>query len=261
MLSPQANASSEEFVLPIAPEKFKSTNAPWNALMLNDPWSVGYVTTLIELGSFEKKEDWERFYYESGQQRAVLLAQLTPHWQATLNNESLIRLDRQAIRQMAWHFKNLNTQYGRTQEDLYRKGRLLYETVKNNGLGLTVEDCFVCVQFRVIGETWNGVMVREKNTIVTLAKHFPDVDFKKVSGEIDHRYAVDYELYKDGVLSVALQIKPRSYTWTAPYIQKAKSANLHKNRAYFERFGVPVYGIGRDTKKPYRVLKPVRFGL
>jgi hypothetical protein len=44
-----------EFVLNIDANRFRSTNASWNALMLNDPWSVGYVTTLIELVPFAKK--------------------------------------------------------------------------------------------------------------------------------------------------------------------------------------------------------------
>lgn len=55
----------EEFVLGIDREKFSSTNAKWNALMLNDPWSVGYVSTLIELQSWQSKEEWEEFYYEA----------------------------------------------------------------------------------------------------------------------------------------------------------------------------------------------------
>ena len=36
-----------EFVLSIDTRKFSSTNALWNDLMLNDPLSVGYVSTLI----------------------------------------------------------------------------------------------------------------------------------------------------------------------------------------------------------------------
>ena len=38
----------DEFVLKIDENKFRSTNDTWNRLMLNDPWSVGYVSTLIE---------------------------------------------------------------------------------------------------------------------------------------------------------------------------------------------------------------------
>ena len=49
----------EEFVNTIDLQKFASTNGAWNDLMLNDPWSVGYVTTLIELKQFKTKEEWE----------------------------------------------------------------------------------------------------------------------------------------------------------------------------------------------------------
>ena len=47
----------DEFVLGIDKEKFRSTNAKWNELMLNDPWSVGYVSTLIEAANWKNKED------------------------------------------------------------------------------------------------------------------------------------------------------------------------------------------------------------
>ena len=49
----------DEFVLSIDKDKFRSTNAKWNELMLNDPWSVGYVSTLIEAANWKCKEEWE----------------------------------------------------------------------------------------------------------------------------------------------------------------------------------------------------------
>jgi len=237
-----------EYTLTIDAEKFRSTNAPWNNLMLNDPWSVGYVTTLIELVPFVKKEDWEKFYYESGQQREQLVANLDVGQQNIVNDESLIRVNKNAINQLSWDLKNLNTQYGRTKDRLFRKAQILFETVKSNGLGLTVDECFECVRYRVICETWNGVIVRERNTVQNLLKQFPNIEFKKVSGEMDHSFAVDYELYKNGVLTSAIQIKPQSYTWNAPYIQKARNANKHKNQEYLNKYGVQVYDVISDSK-------------
>lgn len=49
------------FILPIDAEKFRSTNDMWNKLMLNDPWSVGYVSSLIETKEWQTKEEWENF--------------------------------------------------------------------------------------------------------------------------------------------------------------------------------------------------------
>ena len=237
-----------EYILTIDAEKFRSTNAPWNNLMLNDPWSVGYVTTLIELVPFEKKEDWENFYYESGQKRELEIAKLSTDLQSTVNDEALIRVNKNEVNQLSWDLKNLNTQYGRTKERLEKKGLILFNEVKNNGLGLTLEDCIECVRFRVICETWNGVIVRERNTVQNLLKQFPNTEFRKVSGEMDHTFAVDYELYKNGVLTSAIQIKPQSYTLNAPYIQKARNANKYKNQEYLKKFGVQVYDVISDSK-------------
>lgn len=237
-----------EFVLNIDAAKFRSTNAPWNSLMLNDPWSVGYVTTLIELIPFEKKEDWEIFYYDSGQKREQEISKLEPVLQQIINDESLIRTNKNAVNQLSWDLKNLNTQHGRTVERLKQKGQILFNAVSKNGLSLTLDECFECVRYRVICETWNGVIVRERNTIQNLQHQLPNTEFKKVSGEIDHTFAVDYELYKNGILTSAIQIKPQSYTWNAPYIQKARVANKHKNEEYFKKYGVRVFDVISDSR-------------
>ncbi len=237
-----------EFTLTINPEKFRATNATWNNLMLNDPWSVGYVTTLIELKTFEKKEEWEDYYYESGAKRLELISKLDINTQKLVNDESLIRVNKAAVNQLSWDLKNINTQYGRTKDQLAKKGQILYDAVKNTGIGITIEECAECVRYRVICETWNGVIVRERNTIQTLKKQFPNAEFKKVSGEMDYKYAVDYELIVNGKLKAALQIKPQSYTWNAPYIQIARNANKKKNQDYCNTFGVQVFDIIADSK-------------
>ena len=233
----------DEFVLGIDRDKFSSTNSMWNTLMLNDPWSVGYVSTLIELQAWQSKEDWEEFYYRSGEQRQALLGDNRD----LLDNFSLIRTDRAAVNKLPWNVKNLNTQYGRTREDLKRKAEVLYAVVRNNGHELTLEECEECVRFRVICETWNGIILRENSTIGVLTDRFPMLSFEKTSGEVDHTYAVDFEVFCAGSLICGIQIKPQSYTWNAPYIVKARTANKAKNAAYTKLKGVPVFYIISKT--------------
>jgi hypothetical protein len=237
-----------EYILTIDAEKFRLTNAPWNSLMLNDPWSVGYVTTLIELVSFAEKEEWENFYYESGLQREKLIEKLNVENKNIINDETLIRINRNIVNQLRWDLKNINTQYGRTKDSLYRKAQLLYEKVKNDIVGITLDECFECVRFRVICETWNGVIIRERNTVKNLLIQFPNTEFRKVNGEMDHTFAVDYELYKNNILTSAIQIKPQSYTWSTPYIEKARNTNRYKNQNYLKKFGVQVYDVISNSK-------------
>lgn len=233
----------EEFILGIGRDKFSSTNGMWNSLMLNDPWSVGYVSTLIELQSWQSKEEWEEFYYRSGEQRQSLLGDN----RELLDDFSLIRTNKAAVNNLPWDVKNLNTQYGRTREDLNKKAEVLYAAVRNNGHGLTLEECEECVRFRVICETWNGIILRENNTIEVLTAQFPMLSFEKTSGEIDHTYAVDFEVFRSGSLICGIQIKPQSYTWNATYIVKARAANKAKNAAYTNLKGVPVFDIISKT--------------
>lgn len=233
----------DEFSLSIDVNKFRSTNLTWNQLKLNDPWSVGYVTSLIVIEEFANKEDWETFYYKSGEQRNQQIQLLNNEQQALVNDEQLVLKNSTKVGQLPWNLKNLNSQFGRTEEQLRKKGQLLYEAVKNNSYALTVEDCFQCVRFRVICETWNGVIVREINTIATLKRLLPQAEFRKVEGEFDYKYAVDYEVFKNGHLVYGLQIKPESYTRNAPYINNARLANQQKNNQYEAQFSVPVYDI------------------
>lgn len=228
----------EPFVLDVDLYKFRSTNDMWNRLMLNDPWSVGYVSTLIELENWSCKEDWEAFYYKSGQQRLSLLGS-----NASLLNNDKLQLNKSEIMSISYSLKNINTQYGRTKEELYHKGEILYNAVKNNGHNLSIDDCAKCVRFRTICETWNGIILRENNTVKTLQGLFPNLTFRKTEGERDHTYAVDYEVYISARLLCGIQIKPKSYTWNAPYIQKARHANDAKFQAYTNLHGVPVWNV------------------
>lgn len=222
----------EEFVLNIDKEKFRSTNAAWNNLMLNDPWSVGYVSQLIETKRWASKEEWEQFYYDSGAIRNSLLGSKSD----VLNDDTLQLNQDYVIKSLPWDLKNLNYQYGRTKEDLMAKANRLHGVASR----LTIEECFECVRFRTICETWNGIIIRENNTIRTLSLLFPNLVYKKTDGETDHTYAVDYEVYYSGVLRYGLQIKPISYSYNTPYLQKARYANQQKYAAYFKEKGVHV---------------------
>lgn len=231
------------FVLGIDADKFRSTNAAWNRLMLNDPWSVGYVSSLIETKEWTSKEEWENFYYSSGRDRRFKIG--SNH--SILDNDQLQISGKSQIYSLSWDQKNLNYQYGRTKEDLAHKGSILYNAVKSNGYGLTLNECIECVRFRTICETWNGIIVRENNTIDTLKRRFPNLEFVKTDGDIDHTYAVDYEVKKNGRLICGIQIKPKSYLGNAPYLRKARFANENKYQAYKEKYGVNVYNVISKT--------------
>lgn len=240
----------DEFVLSIDKDKFRSTNGKWNELMLNDPWSVGYVSTLIEASNWKNKEEWEQTYYASGQARNKYIEQNAARLGHDLEffNDVTIPYNKSKYYALSWDVKNVNTQRGRTKEDFAAKGKILYEAVKDNGYGLTLDECIECVRFRVICETWNGIILRENNTIAKLQRMFPSLKFEKAEGEMDHTYAVDFQVYKSDELVCAIQIKPKSYLQNAPYIIKARNANANKYAAYKEKFGVSVLTVISSSK-------------
>ncbi|MEZ4886148.1 MAG: MjaI family restriction endonuclease [Chitinophagales bacterium] len=221
------------FELNMNPAKFRATNAVWNELHLNDPWSVGYVATLIEEQTFAAKEDWQNYYYASGEKRQTGLLQLDTALQNTLQNSLLKYENPAAIYQIPLPHRQLNTQFGRTKADFEAKAKILQS---HCNIELTTEEALECVRFRVICETWNGIIVRERATVQTLQKHFPKIEFKVSDGVRDYQYAIDYELFLNGKLLGAIQIKPKSYQGNQSYLQKAKNANSRKHQAYFNTY-------------------------
>ena len=232
----------DEFINKIDPAKFRKTNVPWNDLMLNDPWSVGYVTTLILLKPFANKEEWEEFYYEMGSYRQKKLQGLPKAQVLLLNDEQLVRTNSKMIISLR-ELRNINNQNGRTKKELESKGGILYTHIKDKHPEISLQDCIEAVRFRVICETWNGVILREKRTVKKLEEKFTEFTFRSTSGEEDHLYAVDFEVYKGSLRVCGIQIKPKSYTFDSPYLRRAKAANHQKFEKYKRDFGVPVFTI------------------
>lgn len=97
----------DEFVLSIDQDKFRSTNAKWNELMLNDPWSVGYVSTLIEAANWKNKEEWENAYYASGHTRNLYIEQNAANlgYSKEFFNDITIPYDKQKYYALSWDVK------------------------------------------------------------------------------------------------------------------------------------------------------------
>lgn len=162
-----------EFLNPIDPARFERTNALWNELRLNDPWSVGYVTTLIEMETFPGKEAWEDFYYQSGAERLTYLRRLPLNLARLLRDEQLVRRNQAAVVGLPEAHRVLNQQFGRTPAELANKGRILYEEAVRRNLGVTQDECEEAVRFRTICQTWNGVVLRERQAVACLLEQAP----------------------------------------------------------------------------------------
>jgi len=231
------------FINTLDQQKFRATNTYWNYLRLNDPWSVGYVSNLIEAVVFNSKEEWEAYYYQLGVKRNEIIAKQFVNYSELLNDHTLKRKDSNKIKSLSWELKKINFHFGRTKEQLAGKGRILFNCVTEKGITISLNECIECIRFRTICETWNGIIIRERNTIRQLEKIFKNIEFVKTNGDFDHKYAVDYELKFDGHLVCGIQVKPKSYTYNTSYTNKAKQVNKRKNLDYKTTFGKVVFEI------------------
>jgi len=130
--------------------------------------------------------------------------------------------------------------HGRTKEQLMEVAKKLHEGV---GDEYTLEECFYITEYRVIKESWDGIVNREKKTIHRLQQTFKEIDFRKTEGLFDDKYAVDFEAYLNDELICGIQIKPKSYEYTS---SGTKKVNFFKNEEYTKDFGVKVYYILSD---------------
>lgn len=108
------------------------------------------------------------------------------------------------------------------------------------------------VHYRIIGQTWNGMMI-EENVVRELEETFLNIMFLKTPYEIDEQYFTDWEAYdmKGGKkLLFGIQIKPLSYQkMNTSYQQKAKENHQIQAEAYRKKFKVPHVIIYYDNKK------------
>ena len=226
---------SDLFENPIDKIKFKSTNEIWNKLKLNTSWSVGYVSELIKQKKFKNKEEWKQFYFESGNIRQKELSKLSEIEIHSLNSLT----GRGSYKGI--HSK-LNYEYGRTKQEICQKGIFLYNKIceVGNPNNLTKEECMLIVYYRVIGETWNGIIVRENNTKEYVENYFKNqgVNIRLIDtfGDFDYAYGVDFEVYHQGNIKCGLQVKPKSYKSSNTYVDGAKNINHVKNAKYKELF-------------------------
>lgn len=231
----------DEFVCSLDYTRRESTNDAWNKLNLNSKWSVGCVSELIQSKKWSSKEEWESFYYNSGEERLSLIS----------GNENVLNNFRMSFWQHSKQpdeLKSINYYHGRTREDLMEKARVLYDAVKGNGYNLSLDECFECVRFRTICQTWNGIVIAEGKCIDLLRRKFSNYEFRKAEGDVDYDYEVDYEVYYKDKLVLGLQIKPNTYFGNSDYLRDARQINARKFRAYKESRGVEVCVVVYDKK-------------
>ena len=233
----------EAFACPVDKKKLRYTNEIWNRLRLNSRWSIGSVTSLIQQYTFESKEEWMAFYYESGLHRSRICRNLPKTYRDATSNHRMIAPN---IHRLPQDIIALNYGYGRTKKELELRAREMHDEIKKlgNPYKITLKECIQMVEYRVIGETWNGFVLRKENTRKTLQKRFPLLDFRKSTVE-----GVDFEVYQNRKLIGALQIKPQSFKTNHISVANThKQINSLQQQAFESAQGVPALIIYADTK-------------
>lgn len=116
---------------------------------------------------------------------------------------------------------------------------------------LDIETCYNYTKFRVLGQTWNG-MLNEIDLINVLKKEFPNIEFRKAPYDLDENYFTDWEVYGNNKLILGLQIKPITYMYmNTPYQNQAKLNHESQMKRYKEKFNVHHFLIYYENNSIY----------
>lgn len=214
-------------------KKFQSTNLLWNQVRFNSPFLWGYISQLATKKDFKERKEWLDYYFKSGEERLEKISKLPKDVQHKLLNFSV-----DPPKDLTKEQLSLNYNYGRTKKECVEMSEIMYELIKDQIPDISFEEWRSMVSHRTLGETWNGVVARERNTATVLEESIP-IKLTKTSGQDDYAYAIDYELMSKDRLIGAVQIKPISYLKSSQ-MSKAKKANLEKNKKYTQKKNVPV---------------------
>jgi len=189
--------------------------------MMTGAKKVGMTNQLIIQKEFKSKEEWEKFYYNSGKERLDKINGFIKEKEAELKERGSKRT-KVPESWVAEFIKenNLLEEYGRTEEELNYLGKDLFETIpkkiipkyeelKSVAENISLKDCQDFIKEVVIDNTWVGEVKRGNNVIKNLKKGGIG-GFEKTSGDVDSKMAVDYEM-KLPKGNIGLQIKPEGH--------------------------------------------------
>ena len=199
---------------------FSALNRPFNDLKLNASANVGSVANMVRCGDFHSKEEWAAAYFFSGTMTARSRALLAKKYQERRASVDEVKV-----------LMDLQRNSGRSRKELGVLGVKLHSYVMENpdkypdAHGATLKQCQYAVYYMVICTTWNGIALRERNTIEMLKQAMPGAEFRLSTPEEDAG-GVDYIALVDGTAVCGLQIKPVSYM-KRENAQTARNAALH----------------------------------
>lgn len=135
----------------------------------------------------------------------------------------------------------------RSKEPLVKASEFIAEKY---GIDLQIAKQYVF--YRVIGQTWNG-MITEINIINEMESYFRTITFMKADYEKDEQFFTDWEAFNmkgKKKLLFGIQIKPISYQkMSTPYQLKAKENHKRQAKEYTEKFGVPHFVVYYENRK------------
>ena len=224
---------------PVSSSLLQQSNEVWNQLQLNSPWSVGMVSHLIRQEEFDSYESWFGYYYDSGCRRSEAMSHMSHSTRYILNFIGP-RSAKALLKHDYAQYNSVQYNYGRTRSTILHRSSILRSAMSAS---LTLNQAFQLIEYRVLGETWNGIYIREKSFEKAISERYSSVDLRHVDGALDYRYGIDYEVFIESGLRCAIQVKPESYNSNRSYVKKAKAANHIKNKAYTDQSGKPVFTI------------------
>ena len=211
-------------------KEFRDTNKPWGDLHLNSYKNVGAVMALVKESNATTFEEWEHYYFKTGEQRKSILAAAT--------EENPLSTD---------ELNNLNYNFGRTASDLLK----IADTLASK-CNISLQNAYNYVYIRILDETWKGyeTELNAAKAMEPICSQYSNLTISHADLVKDNKYAVDFEIFQGSNLLLGVQIKPTTYRDSFnPGVIRDKKTNQIKNEAYLNEFGAKVLYLYTDWGK------------
>lgn len=197
--------------------RYKEVHDVWIKNGFNKRHNIGYCIELLKQFQPTSLSDWENYYTKSG----LDAKEKIENYYKKMKNKEISYND---FRDLKY---NIKCNSGKSIQDLVDIAERFKDTLSQNGIVRSLEECFNYVYIKVIDESWLGYN-REKQAIKALNDLCDKRDcyIKEADTILDIKYCVDYEIYNKNTDELVCGVQVKGYNFFMANQQEHKTEAL-----------------------------------
>jgi hypothetical protein len=166
----------EHYINSIDPRQYLILERLWRKMRFDSPQLIGLLFAMVEKRGYEDWQAWEDYYYKSGEKRLKEMRRFSEDFRTVLANPFI--QDRGKLR---WPVYLINYFNGRTKTEVEQMALSLYRQIESKESDISEAICIEFCRYKVVGEPWNRMQLRFRNTIDNLSEQQPGLKIRRTS--------------------------------------------------------------------------------